>query len=197
MDKRPPTPDQGKRRVLFIDVPLRRRDYVALAVFLTLPLMLVPALMRGRAGAEVANCRSSLKQIGYAISMYLCDHDEEMPPSLEVLATTGHYIDNPSVFVCPASPMEIHKGQRFPSECSYYYAPLVDMENVPDPASVPIAWDKGDWHSSYWRPHPMYVSVLYADLHVEAGYFPNLAKRIEEHAALYRMPPVLPEVVER
>ncbi len=53
---------------------------VVIAIIAILAAMLLPALARAKARAHQANCVSNLKQTGLAISMFLDDNSDTLPP---------------------------------------------------------------------------------------------------------------------
>src|SRR5690348_15344424 len=52
---------------------------VVIAILAVLAAILFPVFAQARAKARQAACFSNLKQIGYALQMYLQDHDEHLP----------------------------------------------------------------------------------------------------------------------
>ena len=53
---------------------------VVIAIIAILASMLLPALNRARAKARDSGCKSNLRQIGVALTMYLDDYEGNMPP---------------------------------------------------------------------------------------------------------------------
>ena len=74
---------------------------VVIAIIGILIGFLAPGAMKMREKARRSKCQNNLKQIFYAISSYRDDHNEQYPPSLDVLYDS--YIDDLAVFKCPSS----------------------------------------------------------------------------------------------
>ncbi len=84
---------------------------VVVAIISILAAMLLPAITGAREKAKQVKCLSNLKQIGYALRMYLDDYDGWFPPgrnpdpggvgSVTDFLTT--YARNSNVFLCPVS----------------------------------------------------------------------------------------------
>src|SRR6266487_1238118 len=52
---------------------------VVIAIIAILASMLLPALGRAKAAAQITKCLSNLKQIGYGVKMYADDNNSTMP----------------------------------------------------------------------------------------------------------------------
>src|SRR5437899_6663355 len=53
---------------------------VVIAIIAILASILLPALGRAKAAAQITKCLSNLKQIGYGVKMYADDNNSTMPP---------------------------------------------------------------------------------------------------------------------
>jgi prepilin-type N-terminal cleavage/methylation domain-containing protein len=60
---------------------------VVIAIIAVVAALLVPALSRGKAQAQATACRNHLRQIGFAMTMYLSD-SRHYPPMWD----TGDYL---------------------------------------------------------------------------------------------------------
>ena len=89
---------------------------VVIAIIGILVGFLAPGAMKLREKARRSKCQNNLKQIFYAISAYRDDHNEQYPPSLDVLAKD--YLDDLQVFKCPSS---AHPVPAAPSGGDYVY----------------------------------------------------------------------------
>jgi len=119
---------------------------VVIAIIALLAAMLLPALARAKAKAQLANCLSNLKQLGMTFTMYTSDNREGFPysgrdwpqlPFVDLLKLVDPYIstNGRAFFRCPAD-----RGRGFNFEwvmrngssvgittnqllfpCSYYY----------------------------------------------------------------------------
>jgi len=83
---------------------------VVIAIIAILAAMLLPSLNNAREVARNVNCKSNLKQMGTAATMYSGDHNDFLPPGqcpagvgvLQWWQRMGTYVNyNPNVFVCP------------------------------------------------------------------------------------------------
>ncbi len=86
---------------------------VVIAIIAILAAMLLPALARAKEKAQLANCLSNLKQLGFTMSMYTSDNRDQFPssgrawpqmPFVDLLKLLDPYIstNNRAFFRCPA-----------------------------------------------------------------------------------------------
>ncbi len=86
---------------------LKKRGFTLIELLVVIAIIgiligfLAPGAMKMREKARRSKCQNNLKQIYYAISSYRDDHNEQYPPSLDVLK--DKYIDDMKVFKCPSS----------------------------------------------------------------------------------------------
>ncbi len=87
---------------------------------------LLPTLLRARRPAHEAECLAHLKQVGYAVRMYMADNDYRMPPRRDWHNSIRSYVDTPDdevMRVIPGSRRDPLKCPLDPSPatCSYLY----------------------------------------------------------------------------
>ncbi|MFW6157731.1 MAG: type II secretion system protein [Planctomycetota bacterium] len=101
---------------------------VVMAVIAVLASLMFPALQHVRAQANATRCRSNLKSIGTALSLYLNRNDYVLPvvaamPSLRlnnhprIVNVLAPHCEDPAVFRCPADT----KGYRRTEGSSYQF----------------------------------------------------------------------------
>jgi len=170
---------------------------VVIAIIAILAGMLLPALARAREEARKAVCKSNVKQIGLAVSMYANDYDEFYPScSLNLTVGTNNlralgalcllydqYITAKKIFKCPSTtddPNNLAIGMNIdrtvglvtaqPAGCSYAYDS--QKGKLTDPATA-IAADKPDTNGNRYKNSGNHgntgQNVLYYDGHVEWG----------------------------
>lgn len=72
--------------------------YLSLALgLMILPAMVLPALAKGKARAQEAQCRNNLRQIGLAARMYAEENEQKWPSDLLSLS---NYLQSPRLLVC-------------------------------------------------------------------------------------------------
>ena len=125
---------------------------VVIAIIGILVGFLAPGAMKLREKARRSKCQNNLKQIYYAISAYRDDHNEQYPPSLDVLKDT--YIDDLQVFKCPSSASPV---PATPAAGDYaYHAGLSPASK----STEPLVEDKD-------KNHPDGVNILRVDGRVD------------------------------
>ncbi len=111
---------------------------VVIAIIGILVGFLAPGAMKVREKARRAKCQSNLHQIYLAVSAYRDDHNEQYPPSLDVLKDTD--LDDLQVFKCPSSASPVPAA---PSGGDYeYHAGLSPASR----STEPLAEDKDGNH---------------------------------------------------
>jgi hypothetical protein len=108
-----------------------------------------------RSRAYLVQCRSNLKVVGLAMSMYKDDFNGQLPPSLEMVVK---YIGKDRYFSCPGSPST-------QGAVPYSYSPVQN----PKP-HVMICWDPAPHtirHGVFGLFSTKQRNVLCADEHVE------------------------------
>lgn len=159
---------------------------VAIAVIGVLAVFLFPVLDAARARADLAQCRSNLRQIGTGYHLYAQDNDGMLPgkdgiPTAfkaikkVVAIDLQPYVPSPGeetlegVWRCPSGPA----GWITYSPNTFIWE--LNLKRLRQPASMAILWDRGGtldappgtqvpgiaWHGAN------HYSALYADGHVE------------------------------
>ena len=135
-----------------------------IAILGILAAILVPATRLARESARAAACLSNLRQIGFALQLYLQEHDDRFPelatgpteddpaqrPSLD--ETLRPYTGDENLFACPED------DRHFPAHgSSYYWNSLLNGQPlgganllglVSDPTRIPTVFDAGSFHRS-------------------------------------------------
>ncbi len=99
---------------------------VVIAIIAILAAMLLPALGAAKRKAFATNCISNLKQTGTALSMYLNDWNDQLPPG----PSTANPADGLTLGQVPV----YNSGSNCKKWLPYY---LVTYLSLPDPARIP------------------------------------------------------------
>ena len=154
---------------------------VVIAILGILAGLLLPALSRGRAMAQSAQCLSNLHQIGVALQMYVTDNNNRLPtlqnrgstndpvPALDTVLRSS-VVGQVAVFACPADRQQICAA----TGTSYYWNFTVNGQDIvsmysiaggADTMRIPLVSDKEGFHPEIQDR----VNVLYADCHAAKG----------------------------
>ncbi len=162
------------RRTAFTVIEL----LVVIAIIAVLAALIYPALGTAQASARTSACLGNLRQLSFAVQMYVNDSGGRLP-SLQNRASTNDPLpaldtvlfplvnNNRAVFKCPADNAHIFEN----SGTSYYWNFTVngqDLEHLfsiaggSESTHVPLASDKQGFHPNIKDK----VNILYADGHV-------------------------------
>ena len=150
---------------------------VVIAIIAILAAMLLPALGKAREKGRQAVCKSNLKQMGVAFSMYANDYDGWYPRSMIVISGAYYkrwtsllgknYLNgNYSVFNCPSQTRKLdpiynnnemtmsHYGYNFKALCPFYSKLYLGSNakkpfNYPHASQVLTVADSGSSHPHY------------------------------------------------
>lgn len=84
---------------------------VVIAIIAILAAILFPVFARAREAARQTSCRSNVKQLGTALSMYAQDYDEALAPYAAIVSgspiyywptTLNTYVKNGQMYKCPS-----------------------------------------------------------------------------------------------
>ncbi|MBN1492247.1 MAG: hypothetical protein JXA69_20205 [Phycisphaerae bacterium] len=91
-------------------------------------------------------CAANLNNIGTALAMYACDHDNAFPPDLQTLVTEG-YLESDRL-VCPSA-----------GTANYIYMPGQNWNDAPENVLV---YEPTANHDN------VFANVLFVDMHVDS-----------------------------
>lgn len=158
---------------------------VVIAILGLLAGLLLPALGRAKEAGRSTACLSNLRQVGFALQIYVSDYSNRMPemrdqrfetndpPPTPVLGTIDQVLSNHlgavRVLRCPSD----FKGVFAQTRSSYSWNSLLngqDAEHLQvlgidfDPHHIPVVFDKQSFHAA--RGPGKGVNYLYADGHI-------------------------------
>lgn len=151
---------------------------VVIAIIAILAALTVPAFQKSRGAARASACISNLRQVAFALQMYVNESGGRMP-SLQNRASTNdalpsldtvllpHVQGGGKVFACPADNASLFET----TGASYFWNFTVNGQDMTrlfsiaggsQPTQIPLVSDKQGFHPYL----PDRVNVLYADGHV-------------------------------
>lgn len=173
---------------------------IVISIIAILAALLLPALRTAKEKGRETLCKSNMKQIGLAITMYSSDNDgwvklsnADLPNSefkqyWNYLLYSGNYINTPSIFLCPSYPPEQfgdkdyfdswrrtlgHLGKYGPST---NYVQYLRFSRLSNPSDFPILADTcaSAWSTQvrFFGYRNAYLSTYYIHLrHVKAANY--------------------------
>ena len=115
---------------------------VAVASFLVLPAMLLPALHQAKRKALRGQfCMSNMKQLAFSFRTYAMEHTNQLPSALTWSDDVSNYVASAKGFHCPAD-----SG----TGCSYAFNRKLAGKNLGDvnPATVLLFESSAGWNAS-------------------------------------------------
>jgi prepilin-type processing-associated H-X9-DG protein len=158
---------------------------VVIGVITILASLLLPTLGKAKAQARGAACTSNLRQDGFALQLYVQEHDNRLPVMYDaLLATNGapatnastidlvlsNYLGSAQILRCPADAAEWFER----TGSSYAWNVLLNGQSADhfavlslpfDPHEMPLLFDKEAFHRA--RGPGRGVNYLYADGHIQ------------------------------
>ncbi len=129
---------------------------VVIAIIAILASMLLPALSKARAAAQLSKCVSNLKQLGLAFTMYAGDYKDLLPPyfdengiawsdSTERGVLTGYLFPAGIDINVHIGSAKIKDGKRHPLSCAALNV-TVDSTKGDDWGQTSYGYSLGMWH---------------------------------------------------
>jgi len=163
---------------------------VAIAIIAILVSLLLPVLLSARKAAQLTNCSSNLRQVGYGFHMYSVefrglipheDNGDTQPPfDCGWYITIKDYSDNDTVFLCPSAlRYKDYFSYKMNSKLESEKDPFFNIEKGTNLGQTILLFDgridnqgvrkapKGTWNMVSDR-HGTSANILFLDNHVES-----------------------------
>ena len=157
---------------------------VVIAILGLLASLLLPTLGRAKAEVRATACLSNLRQIGFALQIYVSENHNRLPVMRDRPATPGvvsaalpspdlvlsSQLGNTNVLRCPSDDRQVFER----TGSSYAWNSLLNGQDADrlevfgmnfDPHQIPVLFDKEDFHKE--RGKDKEVNYLYADGHIK------------------------------
>lgn len=144
---------------------------VVISIIGLLMSILLPSLSQARSRARTSVCMSNLRQIGFAVYLYVNDYDGYLPPAYEPANSTHWWgqilpngIDHTKGFVWPYLQSELKKN-------SVYECPAQKYGSYKLQAKPPSEPDDPKWITSTYGYNGYYLSPE------KSAWWPNIYRR--------------------
>jgi prepilin-type N-terminal cleavage/methylation domain-containing protein/prepilin-type processing-associated H-X9-DG protein len=158
---------------------------VVSSIIAILAALLLPTLGKAKAQARGAACLNNLRQVGFALQLYVADHENRLPVMYDALLSTNappgtnsatvdlvlsNYLGSVQILRCPCDDPRYFER----TGSSYAWNFLLNGQDADhfqvfnmgfDPHQIPVLFDKEAFHRA--RGPGRGVNYLYADGHIQ------------------------------